>query len=35
MQILIILGFVGFAALTVFGLGDMIKQINKIEDEEN
>ena len=35
MQILIILGFIGFATLIVFGLGDVIKQINKIKDEKN
>ena len=35
MQMLIILGYVGFATLSVFSFINMIRQINKISDEEN
>lgn len=35
MQMLIILGYVMFATLSVFSLINMIKQINKIPDEKD
>jgi cephalosporin hydroxylase len=35
MEMLIILGFVSFATLAVFSLIDILRQINRIEDEEN
>jgi hypothetical protein len=35
MEMLIILGFVSFATLAVFSLVDILRQINRIEDEEN
>jgi hypothetical protein len=34
MEILIILGYVFFATLTVFSLVNIIRQINKIPDED-
>jgi hypothetical protein len=33
MEILIILGFVIFATMAVFGTIDMIRQINKMKDD--
>ena len=33
MQMLIILGYVGFATLSVFSFINMIRQINKLSDE--
>jgi hypothetical protein len=35
MQMLIILGYVGFATLSVFSFINMIRQINKLPDEKN
>jgi len=35
MEMLIILGFVSFSALAVFSLVDILRQINRIDDEEN
>ena len=35
MQILIILGYVGFATLAVFSVIDLIRQINRFKDEKN
>ena len=35
MQMLIILGYVGFATLSVFSFINMIRQINKLLDEKN
>jgi hypothetical protein len=35
MEMLIILGFASFATLAVFSLVDILRQINRIEDEEN
>jgi hypothetical protein len=35
MEMLIILGFVSFATLAVFSLVDILRQINRIDDEEN
>jgi|LakMenE01Jun11ns_1017448.scaffolds.fasta_scaffold9957775_22 hypothetical protein len=35
MQMLIILGYVGFATLAVFSVINIIIQINKVPDEEN
>jgi hypothetical protein len=35
MEMLIILGFVSFATLAVFSLVDILRQINRIKDEEN
>lgn len=34
MEMLTILGFVTFATMAVFGAVDMIRQINKIRDED-
>jgi hypothetical protein len=34
MEILIILGYVTFATLSVFSLINMLRQINKIKDED-
>jgi hypothetical protein len=34
MEILIILGYVIFATLSVFSLINMLRQINKIKDED-
>jgi hypothetical protein len=34
MEILIILGFVVFAIMSVFGTINLIRQINKIKDED-
>ena len=34
MEILIILGFVFFATMTVFGVVDVLIQISKIKDED-
>jgi hypothetical protein len=35
MQMLIILGYVGFATLSVFSFINVIRQINKLPDEKN
>jgi hypothetical protein len=35
MEMLIILGYVGFATLSVFSLINIIRQINKVPDEKN
>jgi hypothetical protein len=35
MEMLIILGYVSFATLSVFSLINIIRQINKVPDEEN
>ena len=35
MQMLIILGYVGFATLSVFSLINIIRQINKIPNEKD
>ena len=35
MQILIILGYVGFATLSVFSFINVIRQINKLPDEKD
>jgi hypothetical protein len=35
MEMLIILGFVGIATLGVFSLINILRQINRIKDEEN
>jgi hypothetical protein len=35
MQMLIILGYVGFATLSVFSFINMVRQINKLPNEEN
>jgi hypothetical protein len=35
MEMLIILGYVLFATLSVFSIINLIRQINKIPDEEN
>jgi len=35
MQMLIILGYVGFATLSVFSFINMIRQINKLPSEKN
>lgn len=34
MEMLTILGFVAFATMSVFGAVDMIRQINKIKNED-
>jgi hypothetical protein len=34
MEILIILGFVIFAVMAVFGTIDLMRQINKLKDED-
>ena len=35
MKMLIILGYVGFATLSVFSFINMVRQINKLPNEEN
>ena len=35
MQMLIILGYIGFATLAVFSIVNVIRQINKVPDEKD